>query len=311
MDQNNISSYEVEPLGGLGHLVLFTTTCCNFRCKYCFEDHSNCKHMDKKIAKPIIDRFIDSYYFNKITNNNSKKNESLKVSFFGGEPLLNLDFIKWAVDYIDKQVSGILNVSYGLTTNGSLLTKEVVDYLASHRFSIILSLDGPKEINDINRVDIKGNGTFDIVAEKIPYLLEKMPGIAVRPSYVPDVVNKLYSIVAFFRDMGFTTISPIPVHDTGGVKSSVGWTDEVYSELSKQMWAISQMWYDHVIVKGNKLNIKFIFDFFRDFMQSYKPQEGMACGTGIGYAALGTNGYLYPCHRWVHDIEEKKYRMYK
>lgn len=49
-------------------------------------------------------------------------------------------------------------ISYNITSNGSLLTDEIIKFMIEHDFSLRISLDGPKEINDINRIYHDGQG---------------------------------------------------------------------------------------------------------------------------------------------------------
>ncbi len=117
---------------GFTQLILSVTENCNFRCKYCYYysgmyDYApifNRKNMNFDIAKKAVD-----YYFNNIFQV-LKYNPYRKpcVTFYGGEPLLNFDLIKSIVTYIRKKFPNI-NVLYNITTNGYLLTKDIVDFL--------------------------------------------------------------------------------------------------------------------------------------------------------------------------------------
>lgn len=65
-----------------------------------------------------------------------------------------------------------LEVSFGLQTNGILITEEILDVCNEHRTTISVSIDGPKHIHDRGRVGHDGQGTYDKVLEGINKLKE-------------------------------------------------------------------------------------------------------------------------------------------
>ena len=73
----------------------------------------------------------------------SKKNQ-LYISFHGGEPLFNGDFIKQIVDVVNQLKSGKeIEIVYTMTTNATLLHK-YLHFLVENNFQLLISLDGNK-----------------------------------------------------------------------------------------------------------------------------------------------------------------------
>lgn len=139
-------------------LVLETTQKCNFRCTYCIynpEYEHKRNHGEKTMPLSIAQAAID--YLDK----HSTKLDRVSITFYGGEPLIELDFIKSCINYSRAVINGKKHINYSLTTNGSLITQDVARYLKDNDFSVTLSLDGPKEIHDLYRVDINKKGTFE------------------------------------------------------------------------------------------------------------------------------------------------------
>lgn len=93
--------------------------------------------MDIKSARKVCDYLCSNF---------SSVDE---VSFFGGEPFLCFDVIKYIVSALNDKI--IVN-SYEVTTNGTLLNEEIIDFLDQNRFKVIISLDGPKYIQEKLRV---------------------------------------------------------------------------------------------------------------------------------------------------------------
>ena len=163
--------------------VLETTQRCNFRCRYChntlepvFRHHTK-KQMSLAVAKSAIDFYKDMYlcFYNKLPQD--KKDLLIQyygpfVGFYGGEPSLNWAMLTAAVDYYLKsgwEEYGIPQSSLGFSINTNLyhLTDEMLDYILEKRPLLFVSLDGPKEENDRNRVTIGGEGTFDRVYKNV------------------------------------------------------------------------------------------------------------------------------------------------
>lgn len=64
---------------------------------------------------------------------------------------------------------------YLLTTNATLLTEEVIDFLMENEFNLSISLDGPRNYHDRNRHRIDDSGSFDIVMQNIERLYKRYP----------------------------------------------------------------------------------------------------------------------------------------
>lgn len=57
--------------------------------------------------------------------------------------------IKELVNY-SRQVFEGKNLRYTMTTNASLLTDEIVEFLIEHEVDLVISLDDPREIHNKN-----------------------------------------------------------------------------------------------------------------------------------------------------------------
>lgn len=92
-----------------------------------------------------------------------------------------------------------------MTTNGSLLTENIVEYLQFHKVQTTISLDGPRDVNDKNRVFINGEGTFQTVMSRIKLICEKYPDYKsnLLISMVIDMENDFDSIVKLVSENAF------------------------------------------------------------------------------------------------------------
>ncbi|MBQ0066661.1 MAG: radical SAM protein, partial [Phascolarctobacterium sp.] len=97
------------PLG----LTIATTTKCNARCAYCFENNATREDVADGVEEQI----------KKFTDKHIGKNKQLNITWFGGEPLLNTAMIDRLTKYFLKKK---YKLSAGIVTNGSLLTEKML-----------------------------------------------------------------------------------------------------------------------------------------------------------------------------------------
>lgn len=148
----------------LSRITLQVTQNCNFRCTYCpytsndvgLRSH-NGKRMSIETAKKAID----------FAATHSVDAKELVISFYGGEPLLEFPLIKSVTEYAHETMKG-KHVEFNFTSNASLLTDEMATFFEDNNFMLVISLDGPKKINDTNRKLASGIGSaFDATMNSI------------------------------------------------------------------------------------------------------------------------------------------------
>lgn len=155
-------------------LYFILSTSCNLKCKYCFvennEFNNHCEvNMSREVALEAANKYI------KYIKENINDIYEPQIIFYGGEPFVNFEVMKDVVDCINE--SG-LHINLSLVTNGTLLDDERIKFLKDNNFHIGISIDGPKDINDANRIYRKGEkSVYDTViktvnkieAAEIPY----------------------------------------------------------------------------------------------------------------------------------------------
>lgn len=136
--------------------------------------------------------------------------DELAITFYGGEPLLCFDVIKQCVEYSQKlNLSANKNLSYSLTTNLTLMTKEIAEYVASiDGFTIVCSIDGPENYHDEYRKYINGKGSFKDVFRGFKILVDaynkynRKKGISINSVFCPPYVKeKANSIFNFWKSI--------------------------------------------------------------------------------------------------------------
>lgn len=153
------------------HLLLQVTQACNLQCEYCAfayngDEKLQRKHTARKMSFEIAKKAIDFYA------DHSNLNQTAMISFYGGEPIINFDLIKKCIEYSNSRFDGKV-INFGITTNATILTNEIMDYFFRNRVIVTVSLDGPQKIHDKNRKNGTGQGTYNIVVNNLKKLIEK------------------------------------------------------------------------------------------------------------------------------------------
>jgi uncharacterized protein len=226
-------------------VCLELTQSCNCRCMYCpYSDFYKGKrnHGEKVMSLETAKKAID------FLKDHSSKSESVAVGFYGGEPLLQFDLLKKCVTYA-KELIDIKKLSFNLTTNATLMTPEIAEYLLDNDFSILASIDGPKEVNDRFRIDKNGNGSFEMTMNGLRILAEKRQKIkkgqiSINAVYTPPYSEeKLNAVGNFFKELKWlpeinvTTVYPsegtipanlVPENGLNEDKGMAQWATEKY-----------------------------------------------------------------------------------
>ncbi|OCQ53858.1 Anaerobic sulfatase-maturating enzyme [Photorhabdus australis subsp. thailandensis] len=140
--------------------VIKPTHVCNLSCTYCYnEDIRKPIMTEETLSRVIFETF--SY------TNHLGCFSGVEFIWHGGEPLIpGIKFYENVLRLQEKYSNGISYIN-SIQTNGTLLTNKWVNFLSNNDFLVSLSIDGPKELHDANRIDKKGNGSFDRVMSGI------------------------------------------------------------------------------------------------------------------------------------------------
>ena len=163
-------------LANTPQITFEVTDACNLRCEYCgygkfYSDYDERKNQMLPTEKATI--FLD-YLIDLWTSSfNTSTERNVYISFYGGEPLMNFQFIKDIVSHLETSDCKTRQFTFSMTTNAILLDK-YMDYLVEKRFNLLISLDGD-EYNTSYRVDSNGNNSFDRIVKNVDLLREKYP----------------------------------------------------------------------------------------------------------------------------------------
>lgn len=144
--------------------IIAITEQCNLRCSYCCysgEYEGNHSHNSRTLCEGDIQAICD--FIDK-----TAKTKPIRISFYGGEPLVNYPLVQYAIQ-LGQQRWGD-DVTFSVSTNGTLLTEERIDWLVNNGVELAISIDGTQPFHDAHRVDAKGNGSYTKVRNALAYL---------------------------------------------------------------------------------------------------------------------------------------------
>lgn len=289
----------------IGMIILQITQQCNFRCEYCVysgnylnRTHSN-RRMDIFTAFKGIDFLI----------NHSKNVNKIDIAFYGGEPLLEFDFIKKCIDYAEKKAEG-KKVTFYITTNGYLLTDEIVEFLYKHDVMLTISLDGPKEIHDSHRkLALNNCGTFDKLIKNIMNIKKQFPQYInnILFNAVIDTQNNFSCIDKFFLD--YETVKDITLISgeisNNNRKSGLEINEDYYLKTGYELFRI---FYSLIRKKNTKNCSRIVIEQYSQIsklsenlipqkMLPKKAHPSGSCMPGTQRLFMNVDGFFYPCER--------------
>ncbi|EFY09437.1 radical SAM protein [Erysipelothrix rhusiopathiae] len=294
----------------ISQLTLQVTQGCNLRCSYCpysqentfTRSHNNSLNMTVETARESI-----LFYAQHSRDCNNKN-----IAFYGGEPIFNFKLIKEAVEFGNKMFGE--NVSYHMTTNATLLTRNILEFLDTNDFRLMISIDGPENINDRNRKFSNGHlGVFKRVIDKIELIKKDYPCLyrylSINMVLTPDNTFTEYqdfiqSNMYIFKDIGVNAsiVSEIGL-DISYSQSEIFIEEYKYFQFLVLIDIFTEIEFPHqylVLMKNYKNDL---LTFLRKFqLYSGIPHKGKINTTGQCIPLktrmfVSVDGDLHPCEK--------------
>jgi uncharacterized protein len=283
----------------LQSIVLNVTNQCNLSCSYCYEFGEDKiatldgkkKFMDMETAAASVDYLL----------NESGGRESVHITFFGGETLMNFPLMKQVVIYAREQAAKQgRNVEFSLTTNATLLSPTIIDFLSEHGIGVTVSMDGTKEMQDKFRIFSNGKGSYDIIKPKVQELISKHKSrpVAARVTMTSGAmdVHKIYQHLK--HELGFHEVAFAPVTTSPDRLYSIG--EPGMGDVMRQFEELADEYLEHAL-RGEHHGFSNVTDTLAELHQGVN--KSLPCGAGLGMVGIGPSGDIAPCHRFVDSDE--------
>lgn len=267
-------------------ITLQVTRMCNFNCRYCAFANNNKivrNHEKASMTWDVAKKSIDFLY------EHSLDSTVVTIGFYGGEPMVNFDLIKAVVEY-SKTLFFSKKIIYRMTINGSILTDSMLDFLVENNFIIVISLDGPENIQNKHRkFNESGDGTFNLVYHNVnkirnkyeKYFCENVSFMSVVfDDEDPEAVLKFYKSI------------DIPEHYVKLMSADLSGVDYTYNNIYgyNDDNPLDETFYDRMIKVYNKKNS----------LPNRWHHPGQ-CIPSIKSLFVNVYGEFYPCEKLIEN----------
>lgn len=275
----------------ISNIIIAPTLACNAHCYYCFEKGYRKGTMSSNTAKAVV-AFLKDHW----------NGEKIGITWFGGEPLL-------AADAIDKIIEGLNNekipFSSKITTNGSLLTKEMIKRINKWNVDKIqITLDALyDEYNSIKNYDDISDA-FTLVINNIELCLKAKLNIRIRINFDPDKMDTAVKTMEYLNKK-FGSYSNIKIYF-----APIDEDDCVVRNITNSFDDLAEHPYIKLIKYGREHNLYRGFpdmeddDYINEFdghglLKKLKiyPQPINCYAACQNVFSIDCNGKLYKCHR--------------
>jgi len=265
------------------YAALCLTHNCNLRCRYCYAGDKIKNRMTYETACRALD-FL-----------HSQSGGECIITFFGGEPLLEFNLIKKIIKYSKAEYGEAL--AFRMSTNGTLLDKKKLEYLAANKIFFVLSIDGGKEQHDAVRHYADQRGSYDIITSKLADILAINPYTIAVSVIVPETVQYLAEGVKSLFEHGFRYVLQTLDYSAVWKKKDIAALKRQYKEMAG--------YYFEELKKGHKIYYSPFDERIKTWAQ--KPYgKGDLCDLANSQIAIAASGQIYPCVQFVGNDDEKQ-----
>ena len=268
---------------------------CNLRCIYCFGNGGSYggtrQIMTKEVSKLCVD-----YWFKYLNKNASEAT----VTFFGGEPLMNIDVLEFSINYINQLLKDFkINIKYLITTNGTILNNRLIRLFKENDINFTISIDGGEVIQNKNRPYASGKGTFNVIKENVSILRKYYDTLSARMTLTHENILFLKDAVIDLWDIGFTDViyEVVTIDDD---RMSI--TNEDIELLRPQIKELNEITYHNMVNKSRKFFANCTR--FAGFIHNVSIKN--ECSFQSPYTIMFTpEGNIFKCHRMMDNKDRK------
>ncbi|MBI5258919.1 MAG: SPASM domain-containing protein [Burkholderiales bacterium] len=267
---------------------------CNLACGYCYADGGSfggeARAMDWDTARAAVDGLLQGV----------EPGGRASLAFMGGEPLTERALLRRVTTHAaERAAQRGVRLQFALTTNATLLNEDDAAFLAEHRFTVTVSLDGEAELQDRLRPTLGGTGSHArVLARLAPVLARQAPGglqASARLTVTREHRN-LRASVEHLMGLGFHSVGVSPALHSRDARLAL--TAEHMAGLLGQMTGLAaeaeRRW-----LQGEAYPFGNLLAALQEIhLGTHRP---LPCGAAAAYLGVGADGALHACHRFVGD----------
>lgn len=279
-------------VNNLSTLQLVISNECNLSCRYCYAYCGTYKRsigkMDFEVAVAAIDSMFSLY------------NDIEVITFFGGEPLLQIDLIEKVCEYLSTNYKERYS-TIGMMSNLYELTNKAVHVIKKYKINIATSLDGD-EFHNGHRITKEGKNSFTQVANNI-HCLQKEAG---QPLVIEVTMTNLHNDIEWSAsDVTDYLVKEFQVNNFT-VNAMMSFDKNMnaleYSQDSEDVPVEEAL--ERFLDKGIcSMRINDLISIITGKMCGDR-----LCNAGNGQLSIFPNGDIFPCHIYALD-EKQRFRL--
>lgn len=289
-------------LSGTSLHIIVVTTACNLECLYCQARQSECcgRYMDRDTALRAVDIAL------------SAPSSHISIEFQGGEPLLNFEIIRDAVEHAIDNAKG-KTIEFTVVSNLTLITDEMLEFFATHDVTLSTSLDGAPSLHNHNRPYSDGTGSYETLLLAIERVRKAgIPLGAIQTTTSASLVQAR-QIVDTYCSLGFDNVFIRPLTPLGRASEAwehVGYQPEEFSAFYREVLRyIVDLNKRGIHIKEGHASIvlpKILFGNPTNYMELRSP-----CGAGIGQMAYHVDGNVFTCDegRMLYEMGDSSFKL--
>ncbi len=266
-------------------MTLLLSGRCNLSCAYCYQNGRRTRaRLPWEAARAALDLLLE------------RGTPPLVVEFSGGEPLLEPDLFVRCLEYAEFRRPPGTTIRYVLTTNGTLLTREIQAFLARHHVVLQLSFDGLPPVQKL-----RGRGTFGRLEVTLDVLRADHGAYAgrflrVQSVLAPGTIGHMAEGARYFMAKG------VPVAFQPAVGLVGGWNETEPDLLEEQ---VSQIVRDGVRHWKARHAVPVLFLLGPAPEAGRGPGGGFLCGAGVGKGlCVDSGGHAWTCPLFASSLQK-------
>ena len=262
-----------ETFYNIRNVQLMMSTGCNLSCRYCYQDDKKNKNMSKEVMESFIDFLCDT-----------NPETSTLIDFFGGEPLVNWEIIKYGLELMED-LNLLHKLYFMISTNGTLITDEIAYTLSKYNVHVNISVDGTPEKHNYER-----NNSYDKTIQGLRKLYDYglCRDITARLTFPNNYFGNIEEHVKSVLNLGIPEVTFAAIL-AGGI------TDEELATYEESMYRTSIL-----ILKYVEYGLAVIPKYMRNLLSmehlssDFKPRRPCHFKTDTGFV-VDTDGVLFGC----------------
>lgn len=276
-------------------LIKPASSACNMACRYCFY-RDVAAHREQAFEGMLTIEDMEEV----IRTGMEYAENVCSFAFQGGEPTMaGIDFYRQVIEIQQRYAKPGIEIRNAIQTNGYLINDEWAEFLAENHFLVGLSLDGPADIHNYNRIDAAQKGTFNQVMHAVQLFKRRKVEFNILCVVTGRNARFVEKIYRFYGRQGFRWLQFIPCLEP--LEQERG---EATYHLSAQAYGeflirLFDLWYED-LKRGNYISIRHL-DNWLAIMLGERPEAcNMAGQCSVQFVVEGDGG-VYPCDFYVLD----------